>query len=89
MRGRRRCRIEESAAPHLEGQRSPELQVQVASLAVQPEELLDETRVAADAKEVKFAVDLKAGTELAMQSFCYDATGKELCGAYFAYVTRR
>ena len=61
----------------------------IASVRLKVGELLDETRVAADAKEVKFAVDLKAGTELAMQSFCYDATGKELCGAYFAYVTRR
>jgi hypothetical protein len=24
-----------------------------------------------------------------MQSFCYDANGKELCGAYFAYVMRK
>jgi hypothetical protein len=51
--------------------------------------LFDETKVAADAKEVKVVVDLKAGARLAMQSFCYDATGNELCGAYFAYVTRK
>jgi hypothetical protein len=50
---------------------------------------LDETRpVPPGAKEVKFRVRLKAGEKLAMQSFCYDASGKDLCGAYFAYVTR-
>ncbi len=41
------------------------------------------------AKEVVFKVPLKAGTPLPIQSYCYDSAGKELCGAYFAYVTRK
>jgi arylsulfatase A-like enzyme len=45
--------------------------------------------VPANAKEVVFKLPLKAGTPLAMQSYCYDSAGKELCGAYFAYVTRK
>jgi arylsulfatase len=51
---------------------------------------LDETKaVGAKDKEVVFTVKLKAGTKLPMQSWCYDADGKELCGAYFAYVRRK
>jgi arylsulfatase len=51
---------------------------------------LDETKpVPADAKEVKFSVPMKAGAKLQMESFCMDADGKELCGAYFAYVMRK
>jgi hypothetical protein len=61
----------------------------IAAVRLKVGDLLDETKIAADAKEVTFAVELKAGTELPMQSFCYDAAGKELCGAYFAYVTRK
>ena len=45
--------------------------------------------VPANAKEVIFKLPLKAGTPLSMQSYCYDSAGKELCGAYFAYVTRK
>jgi hypothetical protein len=53
-------------------------------------DLLDQSQpVPPDAKEIKFNVALKGGTKLPMQSYCYDASGKELCGAYFAYVRRR
>jgi hypothetical protein len=34
-------------------------------------------------------VKLKAGTRTPMQTWFYDANGKELCGAYFAYVWRQ
>jgi len=62
----------------------------IASIRLTVGGLLDESKpVAADAKEIKFSVALKAGTKLPMQSYCYDASGKELCGAYFAYVTRK
>ncbi|MCI0361836.1 MAG: arylsulfatase, partial [Planctomycetaceae bacterium] len=61
----------------------------IAAVRLKVGELLDETKVAANAKELTFAVDLKAGAQLTLQSFCYDAAGKELCGAYFAYVTRK
>jgi arylsulfatase len=51
---------------------------------------LDETRpVAAGDKGVTFTLDLKAGTRTQMQSWLYDADGKELCGAYFAYLRRK
>jgi hypothetical protein len=51
---------------------------------------LDETKpVGEKDKEVTFTVKLKAGQRLAMQSWLYDAAGKELCGAYFAYVRRK
>jgi arylsulfatase len=51
---------------------------------------LDETRpVAPDDQAVTFTVDLKAGTKLPMQTWFYDADGRELCGAYFADVRRK
>jgi arylsulfatase len=51
---------------------------------------VDETRpVTAGDKEVVFTLKLKAGTCTPMQSWFYDADGKELCGAYFAYVLRK
>jgi arylsulfatase len=40
-------------------------------------------------KGVRFTVPLKAGTRTKLQTWFYDADGKELCGAYFAYVLRR
>jgi arylsulfatase len=51
---------------------------------------LDETKpVGEKDREVTFTVKLKAGQKLTMQSWCYDARGRELCGAYFAYVLRK
>ncbi len=51
---------------------------------------LDESKaVGPKDKGVTFTVTLKAGAKLPMQSWCYDADGKELCGAYFAYVRRK
>lgn len=51
---------------------------------------VDEAKpVAAGDKAVLFAVKLKGGTRTRMQSWFYDAGGKELCGAYFAYVRRK
>ena len=50
----------------------------------------DETKaVGAQDKETVFNVTLKAGARLQMQSWFYDASGNELCGAYYAYVRRR
>ena len=45
--------------------------------------------VAAGDKGVTFILPLKAGTRTTMQTWCYGAAGNELCGAYFAYVTRK
>jgi arylsulfatase len=51
---------------------------------------LDESKaVGENDKEVVFAVKLKAGAKLEMQSWFYDADGKELSGAYYAYVRRK
>jgi arylsulfatase len=51
---------------------------------------VDETKAVTPAdKGVVFTLTLKAGTKLPMQTWLYDADGKELCGAYFAYVRRR
>jgi hypothetical protein len=62
----------------------------IASIRLTVSDLLDQSQpVPPDAKEIKFNVALKRGTKLSMQSYCYDASGKELCGAYFAYVTRK
>ncbi len=50
---------------------------------------VDESRpVALQDKEVVFTLPLRAGSRLQMQTWCYDAQGQELCGAYFAYVRR-
>jgi arylsulfatase A-like enzyme len=45
--------------------------------------------VAAGDKEVTFTVKLKGGTRTQMQTWFLDAGGKQLCGAYFAYVRRK
>ncbi|MGH7226408.1 MAG: arylsulfatase, partial [Gemmataceae bacterium] len=51
---------------------------------------VDETKpVTADDKEVVFTVKLKSGTRTRMQTWFLDADGKQLCGAYFAYVRRK
>src|SRR5205814_792310 len=62
----------------------------IAKIRLKIDGVIDETKpVPAGAKEVVFTTPLKAGTKTTMQSFCYDDAGKELCGAYFAYVTRK
>ncbi len=61
----------------------------IAAIRLTVGELLDQTKIVADAKEVVFTVQLKAGAELPMQSYCLDASGAELCGAYFAYIRRK
>jgi arylsulfatase len=40
-------------------------------------------------KSVVFTLPLKAGTRTTLQTWLYDVDGKELCGAYFAYVRRK
>lgn len=51
---------------------------------------LDETRpVDPEDKEVVFKARLKAGTRTTMETAFLDASGKELCGSYFAYVLRK
>ncbi|MGC3966661.1 MAG: hypothetical protein QM775_04625, partial [Pirellulales bacterium] len=44
--------------------------------------------VKADDKSITFRTKLVAG-KTTMQSWFYDADGKQLCGAYFAYVTKK
>jgi len=52
-------------------------------------DVMDESKpVGPQDKAVTFTVFLKAGPKTQMQSWFYDAEGKELCGAYFAYVRR-
>jgi hypothetical protein len=49
----------------------------------------DQTRpVGASDKAVVFTAPLKAAAGLKLQTWFYDAQGKELCGAYYAYVRR-
>jgi arylsulfatase len=51
---------------------------------------VDETKaVAPAAKGVTFTLKLKSGTRTTLQTWFYDASGKELCGAYFAHVRRK
>jgi hypothetical protein len=74
----------------VDGQLPAGVALPIATIRLKVGDVLDETKpVPAAAKDLKFNVRLKAGTKLAMQSFCYDGSGKELCGAYFAYVTRK
>jgi arylsulfatase A-like enzyme len=62
----------------------------IASIRLTVGDLLNQTKpVSIIDKELKFSVSLKAGQTLPMQSYCYDPSGQELCGAYFAYVTRK
>lgn len=50
----------------------------------------DETKdVRATELGVTFSVKLSAGTKTTLQTWLYDAAGKELSGAYFAYVLRK
>jgi arylsulfatase A-like enzyme len=51
---------------------------------------VDETKpVGPKDKGIPFTVTLQAGTRTQLQTWLYDANGKELCGAYFAYVHRK
>jgi arylsulfatase len=51
---------------------------------------LDQTKpVSASDKEIRFTIPLKAGTKAQMLSSFLNPDGKELCGAYFAYVRRK
>jgi arylsulfatase len=51
---------------------------------------LDESKpVGKNDKGITFTVKLKAGTKLPMRTWCIDENGKELCGAYFVYVSRK
>jgi arylsulfatase len=62
----------------------------IAKIRLKIDGVMDESKpVPAGAKEVVFTTPLKAGTKTTMASFCYDDSGKELCGAYFAYVMRK
>jgi arylsulfatase len=51
---------------------------------------VDESKpVGANDKGITFTLKLKAGTRTKLQTWFYDVDGKELCGAYFAYVRRK
>jgi arylsulfatase len=53
-------------------------------------DVMDESKpVGPQDKAVTFTVAVKAGPKTQMQTWFYDADGKELCGAYFAYVLRK
>jgi hypothetical protein len=73
----------------VDGTLPPGQALPIAAIRLTVGDLLDQTKIVADAKEVVFTVQLKTGAELPMQSYCLDASGKELCGAYFAYVRRK
>ncbi|MCX7047039.1 MAG: sulfatase-like hydrolase/transferase, partial [Candidatus Sumerlaeota bacterium] len=52
-------------------------------------DMMDESKpVGSQDKAVSFSVALKAGVRTQMQTWFYDASGAELCGAYFTYVRR-
>ena len=73
-----------------DGQLPAGVALPIAQVRLKVGDALDQTKpVPANAKEIIFNVTLKAGTKPPMQSFCLDGSGKELCGAYFAYVTRK
>ena len=62
----------------------------ISSIRLRVGNSFDQTQpVPADAKEVVFSISLKADAATELQSYCYDAAGNELCGAYFAYVSRQ
>jgi arylsulfatase len=51
---------------------------------------VDESKpVGPEDRGVTFTLPLKGGTRARLQTWFYDAGGKELCGAYFAYVLRK
>ena len=51
---------------------------------------VDETKpVGPDDRAVTFTVRLKAGTKMPLQTWFFDADGRELCGAYFTDVRRK
>jgi len=62
----------------------------VASVRLKVGELLDETRpVRPMEKEMVFNLRLRAGQRLQVQSWLLDGDGRELAGAYYAYVQRK
>jgi arylsulfatase len=61
----------------------------IAKVRLKIGDKFDESReVSSTDKGVAFTTTLPAG-KTTMQSWCYDAAGQELCGAYFAYVLRK
>jgi arylsulfatase len=70
----------------VDGFMQPGQPLPIARMRLTIGEALDETKpVAADDKGVRFTAKLPAG-KTTMQSWCLDAQGEEICGAYFAYV---
>jgi arylsulfatase len=72
------------------GSLAPGKALPIAKARLKIGEVMDESKpVRPQDKTVIFAVSLKAGLKTQMQTWFYDAAGKELCGAYFAYVRRK
>jgi arylsulfatase len=61
----------------------------IAKVRLKIGDAIDESQPVSPAdKGITFKMVLLGGTTV-MQSWCYDANGRELCGAYFAYVQRK
>jgi len=74
----------------VDGALPPGKALPIARIRLKIDGVLDETKpVPAGARAVVFDCRLSAGTRTTIETWCYDAQGKMLCGAYFAAVQRR
>jgi len=73
----------------VDGTLPPGKALPIAKARLKIGDVLDDLKpVGPQDKAVTFSATLKGGTKTQMQSWFYDGDGKELCGAYFAYVQR-
>ncbi|MBS0208028.1 MAG: arylsulfatase [Planctomycetes bacterium] len=63
--------------------------VPAAKVRLQVDDFDRTEAISADTQEVVFTVEVKTPHTTKLQSWLYDASGKELSGAYYAYVRRK
>lgn len=73
---------------HTDGQFPAGAALPISRARLKVGEMDGQRPVAAEDKSVAFNLDLKPG-RTQLQTWFYDAAGKELCGAYYVYVRRR
>lgn len=73
----------------VDGSLPPGKPLPIAKVRLKLGDFDEQKPVSAEEKGITFTLPLKSGTRATMQTWCYDADGKELCGAYFAYVLRK
>ena len=77
-----------AAQPHADGEFPAGVALPIAKARLKIADFDQSRNVAATDKAVTFTVNLKAG-RTRLQTWFYDASGKDICGAYYVYVKRK